>query len=185
MQLSAEKPVLDTGICEIDILLTMVIVSPCSCMSAWRTLRTESSAGSDLNRFRGRDWVYGGDLYVFDGYAFFPGHLNFFVNHGKMNFRHGKNSLCINPLRTGLMVSGLPELHRDDFQRLLYQRSLRVRLCSNSPCTLTVHGTDEVCTVLDSVSRLTLWKVLSIIFTLCSSTRCTTNTLHECCSRDL
>ena len=41
------------------------------------------------------------------------------------------------------MVSGLPELHRDDFQRPLYQRSLRVRLCSNSPCTLTVHGTDE------------------------------------------
>ena len=80
MQLSAEKPVLDTGICEIDILLTMVIVSPCSCMPAWRTLRTESSAGNDLNRFRGRDWVYGRDLYVFDGYAFFPGHLNFFVN---------------------------------------------------------------------------------------------------------
>ena len=48
-ELSAEKLVLDTGNCAIGILLTMAIVSPCSCMSARRTLRTESSAGYDLN----------------------------------------------------------------------------------------------------------------------------------------
>ena len=48
-ELSAEKLVFDTGICVIDISLTMVTVSPCSYMSARRTLRTESSTGYDLN----------------------------------------------------------------------------------------------------------------------------------------
>ena len=45
-----------------------------------------------------------------------------------MNFRHEKNSFCINPLRKGLMKSSLPELHAEVFQWPLYQRSLRVNL---------------------------------------------------------
>ena len=56
-----------------------------------------------------------------------PGHLNLLLT-GKMHFRHEKNSFCINHLRKGLMESSLPELHREVFQRPLYQHSLRVNV---------------------------------------------------------
>ena len=44
------------------------------------------------------------------------------------HFCHEKNSFCVNHLRKGLMESSLPDLHREVFQRPLYQHSLRVNV---------------------------------------------------------